>query len=1352
MRLRPSATAQWFVRLLAAALIVTGLGACGSGPMKPADPLEELRRLGAESAEGEAVGRWLLGELVASGGDAARARAARKRLDGLAAPAQKGLFASLARAVDDQVHGRFRGAALAHLDVIAAARSSDHPDAPLVAWYASNHLLALRSGVANLWADARAVVLSTLDHPGNVGWRARGELVEWWSLDGYLEAAQKDAPPADRPAPADKLADKPAAPKGLLDAAAARYGCVEKARLAGPFGHLAAPDHRAHFEAERAGPWPAVFPRDPLRMEPPRIRAVDRTGCSLRASGGAAPGIYYVETFVELPEARELIVAVQGALAIFVDDVEVLTRDTRQWGIWPRFGARLRLDAGRHRVLARVAGSETSIRVLDAAGLPLGSPVSDDPAPPYAITPPVVLPDPNVLAPFLVALGVPAQKGTPRPETGRDLDDPIARVLAAHLAHVEGQDDVSAVLIEPLVKDPERATGPALAMQALFIEKDPIFPQADGRDLMKDLRARAAEKDPELWSPRFWLALDQAEKSGMPEVAPKLVELADHFREVPDILKGLATIYARVGWKVEHHKAVLLAAQRFPDDIDALHAMLRLHDEEGNTDGADKVAARIKKLDPDAEVDFERAVKRRDYKAAIKELERLGAIRKDRRDIAARIKDLLTRAGDSKESMDKLEAAVAKNGTDAGARLALADARLAGGQRDALEKALVDSMKAGSDTAALRDAIELVDGINELSAYRLDGKKVIAAYEAAKPEMPGMAARVLDYSAIWVHPDGSARMLEHEIIAIQSREGIQEQAEQRTPRGIVLKIRTIKKDGRVLEPEIIEGKQTVTMPHLEIGDYIETETVATLRGDGAGGQRFEGPRWFFREEKIPYWRSEFITITPKNRKVDIETGGTVPAPQVVESGAIVTRRWRVDQSPALPEEPASAPIQEFLPNVRLGWGISLDDTIARAVDAVSDETPLDPRLGRVADSIVHGEAPPPAVASSRNNKDKAKDKDKDKNGKDDKPQDEASDERAPIQQRVEIRRAIGDASSIDERARRIYRWVLANVEAGREADGRRTIIGKSGNRTEAFLYLCRLNGIEAARGLVRDRLAAPPIGPMSAAESYGAIAVRVSTERGPRWMVVRDKFAPYGYMPSSLRGQPAIVLRPGAPRETTPNEGAKDGVTHEGTVTLSADGSARLEIDQRYEGKFAIVLRSAFETLPDARFKETIEAQLLPQTMPGARLVSVEVRHLSDLDEPLVLHMKLEMSSFARVRAGELVISPPFQVFLARFVTLPARETPLYISEQMSTRVAMRLAIKLPQGAAVATALEPTSVDDDGRAAVVRDRAERGSLILDRTVDLPAGRIRPDAYAKFQAFARKADGALHRDISVTLPQ
>src|SRR5262249_13982519 len=159
------------------------------------------------------------------------------------------------------------------------------------------------------------------------------------------------------------------------------------------------------------------------------------------------------------------------------------------------------------------------------------------------------------------------------------------------------------------------------------------------------------------------------------------------------------------------------AAARFPDDADALRALLGLDDDQGKLDEADRIAARIRKLDPDAEVDFERALARRDYKAAVKELDRLGKLRKDRKDVAVRIADLLTHAGASGESMEKLERVLAKNPNDAAARLALADARLAGGDRGALRKALVDAIQSGAETTGLRDAIELVDGVTELSPY-----------------------------------------------------------------------------------------------------------------------------------------------------------------------------------------------------------------------------------------------------------------------------------------------------------------------------------------------------------------------------------------------------------------------------------------------------------------------------------------------------------------------------------------------------------------------------------------------------------------------------------------------------------
>jgi len=1316
------------VRAFTALLLCVVLLACGAaGPRESESALDALRRSAQDSEDPDVVGRWMLGELLLPGGATKRVAHARKRLDEIDAdgPSRESrdarsragaLYASLARAIDDEAHGRFQRAADGYLRALSAARVSASPDAPLVGWFASNHLLRLRSSVHGLWDRAGADIEKAIAEPGRIGWRARGELVEWWAVDG-LDMDRRRGRSGN-------------SAQSTLDISARRFGCVREARMAGPFGHGAATDLKKRFDAERPGPWPYQFEADPRRLEVPRVLSIRRSGCTIRPGEPVGRGVFYVETFVELPADREVLIAVQGANSVLVDDVEVLTRESGQWGVWPRFGARLRLAAGRHRIVARIGGRETSIRLLRPDGTPLDANTSDDPAAPYSVTPPRILADPNVLGPFMTALGVPRQPHTPPMRSPPDTEDPIARYLAAYLAHIEGQDDLSSLLMEPLVKRPTTATGPALAMQAVYLDGDPVFPPGDARDLAKDMRAQAAEKDEALWWPALWLALDEADKRGMAEVVPQVAELADRFQEVPDIIMGLAGMYAQLGWDAEHTKTVKEAARRFPDDLDALRALLTVLDGEGKNEEADEVVARIRQLNPAAEIDLQRALGRRDYAAAIAELERLRALGADQDDIAARIADLLRRAGQGSDRFEKLSRALERDPLDADVRLELADSRYAAGDATALQQSLVDAILAGADSGRLRDAIELVEGESELSPFRMHGRDVIRSFQSQQddaapdaeptPAAAGNASRVLDYAVLWIHEDGAARMLEHEIIHMQSREAIVEHAEQKIPRGLVLTLRTVKKDGRVFEPEFIQGKPTVTMPHLEVGDYIETEYIYTLAGDGEGGRRFRGPRWFFREEKLAYWRSEFVTVSPKSRSLDVEITGEVPEPTRTDDGALVTRRWRVDRSPALPEEPGSAPVQEFLPSVRIGWGVSLEDTILDLVDAAADLTPRDPRLVRVAETI---------AASGGDSKGRVK---------------------LTGALTNEKRKKILRSLSTDEKARRIYRWVLANVEPGRERDGRRIVVGKSGNPTDAFVYLCRLLGIQVDVGLVRNRMQPPPIGPMAEAESYSSLSVRIDTGGGTaRWMTVGDKFAPYGYLPSALRGQPVIVLAPGAARETTPAGGTVDGVTHRGTVKLAKDGSAEIELEQAYEGKMAIALRTALENLPDARLKDTIEARLLPQSLPGARLRDVEIKNLEDLDKPLILAMTLEQSTFARPRGNELVLAPPFSISLGKLASLPKRQTPLYLGEAVATRVAVDLTVILPEGASLVGALEPTTVENDGRKVTVEDRLDApGKLTIARVVDLPAGRVQPEQYAAFAEFATKGDAAIHRPIVI----
>ena len=85
------------------------------------------------------------------------------------------------------------------------------------------------------------------------------------------------------------------------------------------------------------------------------------------------------------------------------------------------------------------------------------------------------------------------------------------------------------------------------------------------------------------------------------------------------------------------------------------------------------------------------------------------------------------------------------------------------------------------------------------------------------------------------------------------------------------------------------------------------------------------------------------------------------------------------------------------------------------------------------------------------------------------------------------------------------------------------------------MWLCRLVGVDARLALVRDRLSPPPLGPLSEAEVYSVPLVRVQAEDATRWVMLRHRYAPYGFLPSSIRGQPAVIIdRKGLVSTTNP--------------------------------------------------------------------------------------------------------------------------------------------------------------------------------------------------------------------------
>jgi len=1246
-------------------LVVAGCGASKPSSNSPADR-SKLSSSARDSSDAETVGRGLLDEMFAPGGNAKNAADARARLD---QAKDKGPFASLGAAIFDETHGELKRAADGYVATLVAAKKSNLLVAPLAAWFAAHHLVALRSSVVNLWAQTKSSVQPILDAPGHIGWRALAELGEW-STSEVLNRAEVTGDAYDT-------------------LVTSRMGCARNLRIAGPFGRGTAPDRRRSFPAERA-PWPPSWPEDPLRGNVPRVLKAERHRCLFASTEHTDDGIFYVETFFDTPSNRDLIVAAQGSVAVWVDDVLVGERDLRSWGIWQRFGAAVRVSPGRHRVLARVLNNATSVRLLNLDGTSANLATDTNADKPYGLSLPVLLADPNPIAGYVTALATDDLRATKM--------TPLVAVLAAEAASIDGLSDVSATMIAPL-SSPKNAAPVALLFGARHAHGDIAYPEQVQHTNEKSLYARAAAGDPKLWFARGWLILDDAEQRGFVEAVDSLRALTQQMPGVPELTEQLARLYGRLGWRAERMRTIKELAERFPDDRDALALYMNALEDDGAVAEADRVAERLKKIDPDAEVDLDRAIARHDWKTAIDELKRLEKRRPDRKELAARIAEIFMRSGDPSKAVAELEKALAKNPKNSATRLKLADYAYAKGDTTALRHALAAALQAGSKGSEIRDAIDLIEGASLLEPYRMDGRKVIKEFEAWEKtgkHMDGTAARVLDYAATWVHPDGSSEMLEHEIVRMQSQEAVGKEAEQEPPTGQILQLRVIKPDGSVLEPEPVEGKQTLTMPHLEVGDYVEIEHVTTTASEGSKGKRYVGPQWFFREPDKGYWRSEFVIVTPKDKALEIETVGKVPSPTRTDRIMFVERRWRVDESPPAPEEPDSPSPREFLPSVRVGWGVSLDEMLLRYVDAATEETPLDPRLRKTAREIVakipHGNR--------------------------------------------------------DDQARALYKYVGTEIQESNESDGRRAITGRAGSRQAAFTYFARLLGISTELALVKSRIAMPPLGKMSEIEIYDNVVLRLETEKGPRWLTARDKYAPYGYVPAELRGQPAIRLTPGTPRDVTPMLGSADGVLLTGKAVLSKNGSANIDLVQSYSGRMGIRLREIFDRVPQNRHRELVETQLLGPNIPGARLVDMKLENVDDLGAPLVLRIHAEASQLARtVGPSKFVLKALFPVSITQVASLAERQTPLLLGT--SSHVEVKFEIVVPSDMPMPTGLPGGELKDEDRTVRVSDTVADHSIVLQRLVDIPAGRVQPGAqYTKFVNFTRAADQLLGREITI----
>ena len=143
-----------------------------------------------------------------------------------------------------------------------------------------------------------------LARPGHVGWRAVAELEDWRATEVYANAERT--------------------PDAYDDEVVRRMGCARGVRIAGPFGHGGRRGSDALVRRRRS-PGRGLSRGRPTRCAgpTPHVLSVTQTRCLAEADEQVQDGVFYVESFFTTRGDRELIVAVQGAVAVWIDGVQV---------------------------------------------------------------------------------------------------------------------------------------------------------------------------------------------------------------------------------------------------------------------------------------------------------------------------------------------------------------------------------------------------------------------------------------------------------------------------------------------------------------------------------------------------------------------------------------------------------------------------------------------------------------------------------------------------------------------------------------------------------------------------------------------------------------------------------------------------------------------------------------------------------------------------------------------------------------------------------------------------------------------------------------------------------------------
>ena len=1230
-------------RLLLLCLI---LGAACGGTTPNLSPSLELLEAIRERAEDhpndpDAQRQLVFGEMLLEGGEAPRADAAIERALELSPRDERLLYLA---GVQAEIHGQLGPALDRYLAAIDAAAVSTLAGAQDVAEIAATEIATLQDTAPRFAERVRPRVEAVLAGSAAIGPAARHLLGQT-----LIELAYRRGDAAYASTIATQLA------------------CVRQWRVAGPFGPRALLGFDEEHPARPGAPFGDSYDLGPGRGER-ATRTLHARGCSVHLGNGpiAEPGTTYAQTTIDVTTggAHVLRLETPNAVEVFVDGRSIARHDARREPLGRVAFVPVTLETGRHEVTVKLASRHAN--------------------------------------PILVV------SLSPRVEVGGspDADEDVAsfqRLAAINVLLARGQAVHARQGLDAAIASFGAAPLWSL-LRAVAALSDPLIPGDVGRDEARRRLRAVVERDSNVWYAAFQLArLDQADGRTL-EAITALRQAQARWPDIVSIHLGLAELLVARGWDAEAERAIARARIVAPDSCSPIGAALNAAIHRNRYQDVESLAAALVGCDARSDAVFQQRLRQRRWQDAGTELERIASFEPPQNQRTFDFARLEVQNGRSDDSAvaTLLERLATEQPRSASHPLSIADRLLGRGQGTQAAHVLSRSMdREPAAMTSLHRVRRAIGGEDVMSPYRLDGEVILREFEASGQTYDAPQVLVLDYTVVRVFSDGSSLELTHNITRLQSEEAVDAQGEYHVPAGAdMLTLRTIKADGTHLEPDEIEGKETISLTNLAVGDYVEVEYVRSAEPAPAFPGGFLGDRFYFQSFEVPFDRSELTIVLPADMEPVIEPRGPAPRTETQQGRDERVYHWLVRQSRPLVVEPLSVSMREFIPSINLGVRAGWQGFVDGLRDVLADRDLRDPAAVELVQEILGEHA-----------------------------------ESGPLL-----------------RAQTLYRWVLANIENNADAFGLAPamLAQRTGSRARIFHYLLGIAAIRSDLVVVRSSAADSTDADLPDEDTYRYLLVMLTLDEGPpRFVWTVDRGAPFGYLPPGLRGQPGLVLAAGSRRVTTPLP--QPGIDRHRIridVRVSPDHSARVDVREELNGAGAVSWRTDLEAIAPAMLEQRFEEAYVSRLVPGATMETLQITGQANPEEPLVMSYSFTVASLGRQASGHWLLPGLLPIRVAStHAAIATRSTTELIAQPIDREIEVRF--HSTDGVSFAAPGRAVQLRGPQGSVFAMTAALEGSdLVIRRRLTLLPMRVAPSEYPELARFCRAVDEAEQQEVAI----